>query len=409
MRITELCNANREENAAFYTNKFIVNEIMDHLPSFNKNEIRILEPSVGAGNFIPFLFKRYEGVGRVILDVVDIDDHSIENLNLILDKIDIPKNFTINVIGKDFLLMDVTQRYDLAVGNPPFSKITGNSTLRKQYLEQNINKRTSNLSEMFLEKCIRHSDCVALILNKTLLSTYEFEETRNLLRDLNISTIIDFGRYGFTGVSIETMCLIVHPKKKPKDTLVCSMKHGIKLNQKQAHITDSKLPYFVIYRNNFFDSIADKLQFNIFDVFRDRQITKAITTGKSSDKSLRVIKAKNINDDGLGVSQIKDYDQYIQKSTAKRLAAYQFVNNSNIYLTPNMTYKPRVIKNIMNSIVDGSTAVLIPKTPIKLTPKQLGYFSTKEYRKFYKIARNLSTQSINVDKTSVYFFGKLKS
>lgn len=47
MRITELCNAHREKNAAFYTNKFIVNEIMGRLPLFNKEEIRILEPSVG--------------------------------------------------------------------------------------------------------------------------------------------------------------------------------------------------------------------------------------------------------------------------------------------------------------------------------------------------------------------------
>ncbi|MFR8182922.1 MAG: hypothetical protein ACLU9P_08440 [[Ruminococcus] torques] len=43
MRITELCNAHREKNAAFYTNKFIVNEIMGRLPVFNKEEIRILE------------------------------------------------------------------------------------------------------------------------------------------------------------------------------------------------------------------------------------------------------------------------------------------------------------------------------------------------------------------------------
>lgn len=69
MRITELCNARREKNAAFYTNKFLVNEIMGKLPTISKSEIRILEPSVGAGSFIPFLFKRYESVPHVILDV----------------------------------------------------------------------------------------------------------------------------------------------------------------------------------------------------------------------------------------------------------------------------------------------------------------------------------------------------
>ena len=207
MRITELCNTHKDKNAAFYTNKFLVNEIMGSLPSFSKDEIRILEPSVGSGSFLPFLFKRYEDVPHVILDVVDIDPDSIETLNIMLEKINIPKNFTINRVCQDFLTYHTTYQYDLAVGNPPFSKLKERTPGVALHLALNVNQKTNNLSEMFLEKCIRYSDCVALVLNKTLLSTDEFEETRDLLRKMRIGTIIDFGRYGFTGVSIETMCL----------------------------------------------------------------------------------------------------------------------------------------------------------------------------------------------------------
>ena len=74
-----------------------------------------------------------------------------------------------------------------------------------------------------------------------------------------------------------------------------------------------------------------------------------------------------------------------------------------------MTYNPRVIRNISNTIADGSVAILIPKIPLTLTEEQLRYFSSQEYRRFYAIARNLSTQSINVDKTSVYFYGVLRN
>lgn len=408
MRITELCNAKREENAAFYTNKFIVNEIMGRLPDFSKSEIRILEPSVGAGNFIPFLIKKYENIEKVILDVVDIDADSIETLKLILEKIDIPSNFQINIICQDFLTMDIADRYDLAVGNPPFSKLDGKPKERAKYLKKNINQNTSNLSEIFLEKCIRWCDCVALVLNKTILSTYEFDVTRNILSSMKIDSIIDFGRYGFTGVSIETMCLVVYPKQKPKNTFVYSMKHNLKLDQNQAYITDRKFPYFIIYRNKQFDTVANKLEFDVFNVFRDRQITKTNTTTKATPHSLWVIKAKNINDEGGGVTHIKNYDLYISKKSASDLAAFKYVNDSSVYLTPNMTYNPRVTENYKNSIADGSTAVLIPKYQFKLTPQQIAYFSTEEYRQFYIIARNLSTQSINVDKTSVFFYGKLK-
>jgi len=406
MRITELCNAKREENSAFYTNKFLINEIMGWLPDFGKDEIRIIEPSAGAGNFIPFLIERYEDVKHVILDIIDIDKNSTEAVDQILRKIDVPENFTINIHCHDFLTMDIPYKYDLAIGNPPFSKIKGD--LKETYLEQNLNKNTRDLSEIFLEKCMRISDCVALVLDKKILSSHEFEVTRNILRMSKIDAIIDFGRYGFTGVSIETMCLIVFPKQKPKKTIVFSMKHNMRYDQNQEYITDTKFPYFIIYRDDKFDAVADNLDFDVFNMFRDRQITKSISTPNSKKDTLWVIKAKNINDKGLGAMHIKNYDKYISKKSAEKLSAYKYVNDMSVYLTPNMTYNPRVIENVPNAITDGSTAILILKQPFKLTVKQIEYFLTEEYRRFYRIARNLSTQSINVDKTSVFFYGILK-
>ena len=110
---------------------------------------------------------------------------------------------------------------------------------------------------MNLEKCARSSDSVALELNKTLLSTDEFEETRHLLHQMRMDTIIDFGRYGFTGVSIETMCLIVYPKMKPKETTVYSMKFNRKSVRQQFYLTDESFPYFIFYRYEQFDNVAD--------------------------------------------------------------------------------------------------------------------------------------------------------
>ena len=408
MRIAELCNAKREKNAAFYTNKFIVNEIMGKLPEFSKEEIRILEPSVGAGSFLPFLIRKYESVPHVTLDVVDIDPDSMEIFEILLKKLRMPGNFTVNRICEDFLTYQPPYRYDLSVGNPPFSKLPEKTPEIAQSLALNANQITRNLSEMFLEKCLRCSDCVALVLNKTLLSTEEFQATRNLLRRMKIETVIDFGRYGFTGVSIETMCLIIYPKMKPDKTTVCNMKFNRKSVQEQSYVTDEKFPYFIIYRDKQFDEVADRLHFDVFSVFRDRQITKSLTVQTGTPNSLWVIKARNINDDGQGVTHIPGYDVYLPKQKALTLSAYRYVNDDSVYLTPNMTYYPRVIKNLPGTIPDGSVAVLIPKKPLHLSEKQRTFFSTEEYRRFYEIARNLSTQSINVDKASVYFYGVLK-
>lgn len=238
MRITELCNAHREKNAAFYTNKFIVNEIMGRLPVFNKEEIRILEPSVGAGSFIPFLFKQYENVPHVILDVVDIDPASLEAFSLLLNRIGVPSNFTINQICHDFITWQPECRYDLAVGNPPFSKLKKKTPAIAEALKANVNQKTNNLAAIFLEKCIRCSDCVSLVLNKNILASEEYIQTRDYLRTVKIDSIIDFGRYGFTGVSIETMCMIIYPRQKPKDTTVYSMKYNMQHTRSQEYLTD---------------------------------------------------------------------------------------------------------------------------------------------------------------------------
>ena len=97
-RIAELTNSKRENNAAYYTNKFIVNEIYKQLPEFEKEEINILEPSVGVGNFLPFLFKKYENVKRVNIDVADIDKKNLQILQLLLQKKKMPSNVNINYI-----------------------------------------------------------------------------------------------------------------------------------------------------------------------------------------------------------------------------------------------------------------------------------------------------------------------
>ena len=395
-RIAELCNARREENAAYYTNKFIINEVMNQLPDFTKNEVRILEPSVGAGAFIPFVFKKYDGVEHVTLDLVDIDSNSISILKAILSKIKIPENFTINVYTEDFLNFKIKGRYDLVVGNPPYSKTKSASK-----------KKTINLADAFLNKSIAISDWTALVLNKTILSSSEFDDTRDALRNLKISSISDFGRYGFTGLSIETICMVLQSQQKPQLTNIYNLKYNFRLTQSQSYITDSRYPYFLIYRNREFDDVSKKMTFNIFSVVRDRQITKKNTTNEKKEGYIRVIKARNIQDDG-SILDIDGYDTYISPTICQKLSIAGYIGNTSVYLTPNMTYNPRVISNIPDAVPDGSVAVLIPKKPIRLTRRQLDFFSSKEYRSFYLIARNLSTQSINVDSKSVFFYGVLK-
>ena len=56
-RIAELSNTKRTDNAAYFTSKPLITEIMRNLPEISGETVRILEPSVGVGNFIPLIIK----------------------------------------------------------------------------------------------------------------------------------------------------------------------------------------------------------------------------------------------------------------------------------------------------------------------------------------------------------------
>lgn len=405
-KIAELSNAERNNEEAFYTNKKLLNYIYKEMPIINKKIIRVLEPSVGVGNFIPYIISKYSYAEQLIIDVVDINNYSIGVLKQLLKIIDIPENVTINYICDDYLLHDFEEHYDLITGNPPFMKLNSKDKILKAYRENCINDESNNTSSYFLEKSLNMSDNVVMVMPKFLLNTVEYQKTRNFISNMNIVSIIDFGEKGFEGVLIETLCINVNTKNKPSTSKILSITLDKELKQKQSYYTDKKLPYWVIYRNKDFDSLFNKMVFNIFDVFRDRQITN--NNSSKSKKEIWVIKSRNISDDATEICHIDDYDQYVNLNDIKKYNVYEFLNNDNIYITPNMTYKPRVCKKPLGTIVNGSVAILIPKSDITLTKKDMMFFSTDEYREFYKIARNYQTRSLNIDKTSVFFFGKLR-
>ena len=405
LRIIEMANTKRQTHSAFYTNRFIVEHIIEDLPEFEKDEITIVEPSVGAGNFLKLLYKKYEDKKLVNLILIDIDGdilRILESLN------NVPENFNVSYICDDFLNYDFDNiNIDLVIGNPPFSKVSGK--VLKKYLENNYNKDTKNLAEMFLEKAMRISDYVSLILPKNILNTPEFIETRKLLKENSIDYIHDFGELGFKGVLIETINLMVNTRIKRQNTIVKSITDSTISKQKLSYISDEKLPYWVIYRNEFFDNIFENMEFDIFDVFRDRQITTKNSTlenMQASNEYVRVLKSRNISDDGSEIINIDSYDSYISLEELENLSVKKFMDRDDIYMTPNMTYKPRVMKKEKGYVVNGSIALLIPKNNEHLNDEQMRYFSTDEYREFYKIARNKQTRSLNIDKTSVFWFGR---
>lgn len=404
-KIAELSNINRTNNSAYYTDINTLNQIYKELPDIEKDTVRILEPSVGSGNFIPFILKKYEDK-NIVLDLCDINGESLEICKLIINKYGKLKNVKINYINGDFLKTKFNCHYDLVIGNPPFSKLTKKLGLKEYRKIFNFDK-ADNLSIFFLEKALLLSQYVVMIMPKYFLHNESFSEIRSNVESRGLDKIIDFGEKGFDGVLIETIALFIDTVSIKNNIKVKSVTHRTEEYVPKNKIIDKEFPNWIIYRNKFFDEMADKLEFGIFKVFRDRQITKKILNSKSG---IRVIKSRNIKQDGSGIININEYDEYITEDNAKNLQVYKnYYDRDDVYMVPNMTYYPRMIKKPKNCIVNGSVAILELKCDkINITEKDMMFISTDRYREFYSIARNRSTRSLNIDNNSVFYFGKMK-
>jgi DNA (cytosine-5)-methyltransferase 1 len=400
-KIAEMCNAERDNTAAYYTRQDICYAVVSELPEIKGvSELHILEPSVGVGNFLPILFAKYSDVPHVALDVVDINPESIELLKLLMSKCEIPQNFTINYICADFLTYDFGRKYDIVVGNPPYMKISGDKNKIGTYKASAENKDTNNIFSFFIEKSLKIGDTVALIVPKSLINAPEFNITRSVINQNSIVSITDFGEKAFKGVKIETISFVVSSKEKRGQTKVQSYITNDVRVVEQDYITSNDYPYWLLYRDRQFDNVASQLKLGIFRAYRDRKITKSIT---QETGNVRVLKSRNIGDNE--VVDIPGYDCYVNSTVGLDVA--KFLNMRNCVLVPNLTYNPRACLLPPNCITDGSVAILqlISETD-NITSNDLKYYATDEFRMFYMTARNKGTRSLNIDNNSVFFFGK---
>jgi DNA (cytosine-5)-methyltransferase 1 len=382
----------KKENASFYTNEKVVFDIVNNLPEF-KNEIKILEPSVGVGNFLPYLLKKYQHL-KIEIDVIDIDNEALKLCELISKKY---TNLKINFINEDFLLFMPNKKYDLVIGNPPFKKIIKNNKLLSFYKKSSIIK-TNNLFVFFLEKALKIGNFISLIIPKSFLNSPEYKEIRDFVSKKKILNIIDFGEKAFN-VKIETISLLIENKNtSDNNVFVKSYITNDERIVKKSYFIKNPFDSYLIYRDDFFDKMLEKIEFDIFDVVRDRQITKRMLKEKGK---FRVIKSRNIQN--CKIIDIDGYDKYIDDISNLQVAKFL---NKDVVIVPNLTYYPRATFLPKNSICDGSVAILIPKK--KVSCSDLEYYSSEEFHKFYRIARNYGTRSLNIDKNSVKFFGILK-
>lgn len=402
-RIAELANTARVDNAAYYTEKGTLTYVFEHLPYIEADTIRILEPSVGTGNFIPFLVKKYSYARELIIDVIDIDEDALNIAAKLWNAHIFPDNVRINIIPGDYLKHDFNnERYNLIIGNPPYIKMYPSKTLYN-YRKEFDDTYANNMAAFFVEKSCKYSDYVAFILPKNFFCNIEYQECRKKISRKRIEAIIDFGEQGFRGINIETMFILINTMRKGGKVRVNSVPRGIRKIQQQRYICDPALPTWVIYRDEEFDALLERKRFGVFDVFRDRQITKGL---QNAPNGVWVIKSKNIPRNGAELIHIDNGigDSYIDLDILQNFQVFAYLNRDNTFFVPNMTYYPRMLRKPDGVVANGSVAILTPRANVVVTDEDIEFIASDEFENFYRIARNHATRSLNIDSVSVYYF-----
>ena len=399
MNLAERANTRRVENAAYYTPAKTRFKLMGMLPVFPGGKIRVLEPAAGIGHLLSYLSSTLAGHEKVEIDAVDIDGDALALANVFLKQAKIPRHVKIRLLRGDFLKTADEAKYDLVVGNPPFGPLQNGALAEcRQWAN---NKRARNAASFFIEKSLKKAEHVVLIAPKSLLNTPEFAATRNLLRPC-IAGICDYGELGFDGVKIETIAFAARSGTgvaEPK-VWVESVPMNQRKSMRRGYIFSKAFPVWLIYRDREFDRVAGMMNLGIFQVFRDRQINWRNVNVRGK---FRVLKSNNIRD---GRVIRTDDDVFILADSP--VAVKHFVGDKNAILVPNLSYLPRACRLPDDCVADGSVAILTPKNGAgRLTAASLRHFASDEFRRFYRVARNYGTRSLNIDACSVHFFGGL--
>jgi DNA (cytosine-5)-methyltransferase 1 len=286
-------------------------------------------------------------------------------------------------------------RYDLIIGNPPYVKLKS-AEITKYLGKYNFGKMT-NLFGMFMEKAKTMADEIALVIPKTFLMTPEFNSLRDYYQNnFGVVSITDYGVHYFKDVFVEI--ITIYFKKNYKRPIIVENK----LDNSSRHVPPGYIyhdKHWLIYRNEWFDKFINKMKLDMFDFFRDRQITNKYL---AESGKIRVLKSKNILDDG-SIVEIDGYDKFVDDIDS--FSIKKFFNTKNIIM-PNFTYNTRATIMPKNTIPNGSIAVFLLKNyDYNIDDIDLSFYATPDFRKYYAIVKNNSKFTINIDANSIYYIG----
>ena len=240
------------------------------------------------------------------------------------------------------------------------------------------------------------ADEIVVILPKSFIMATEYNTVRDKYEKFGLRRIVDFGIKYFKTVFVEILS-IHFDKNYIGDLIVENKPEHLEILQPHNYIFHKKC--WLLYRDDWFDHYAGTMRLDVFDFFRDRQITNSKV---SPSGDIWILRAKNILEDGSIVHK-QGYDRFIRREDLDKFTVSQYLN-SNAIIMPSFTYITRATRLPNNCLVNGSIAILIPKNGNEMEI-DLNLYATKEFKRYYEIVKNKAKFTLNMDSNSVYYIG----
>jgi hypothetical protein len=217
----------KHEYGQYFTEEKLTDEIIKKSLTYINNVNNVLEPSYGDGQFIKSLLKIKPNLN---IDAYEIDPEvfiDIENSNCILG---------------DFLFSEISKKYSLIIGNPPYIELVYSFYDEKTQIDfkKKYGKKGRgriNLVHAFFDKSfelLEDEGIISFLLPSSFLTSPWYNDIREkIYHEFEIKELIEDVQ--FKGVSIQVLLLIIKKIKSNEHNYIIKKNNVYQITNKKTN------------------------------------------------------------------------------------------------------------------------------------------------------------------------------